>query len=144
VMYGDLERARAAVELVPTTTDNRVNATFAAAAGTIVGAHLGDESLIAKWFDGFESLVALAPEIECGYGFAEIMVSRGRSRNAAALLHRALPESEMIRGETLTMFAIAREGAAADRVRARAYLVRAAGVSNELPERPMFALFDAI
>jgi predicted ATPase/DNA-binding CsgD family transcriptional regulator len=144
VMCGDLERARAAVELVPTTTDNRVNATFAAAAGTVVGAHLGDERLIAKWFDGFESSISPAPEIECGYGFAEIMVRRARSRDAAALLHRALPEAEMIRGETLTMLAVARYGEAADRVRARAYLVRAAGASNELPERPTLALFDAI
>lgn len=144
VLSGDLERARAVVELVPTTTDNRVNAIFAAAAGTIVGAHLGDAGLIAKWFDGFESTISAAPEIECGYGFAEVMVRRGRFRDAAALLHRAVPEAEMVRGETLTMLAVARYGEAADRVRSRGYLARAAGASHELPERPTLALFDAI
>ena len=141
---GDLDSARAAVELVPTTTDNRVNVTFATAAGTIVGAHLGDEALIEKWFDGFEATISPAPEIECGGGFAEIMVRRGRPRDAAALLHRALPEAEMLRGEIMTLLAVARHGDASDRARARGYLERAASVSQDLPERPALALFDAI
>jgi DNA-binding CsgD family transcriptional regulator len=144
VFSGDLKRARAAVDLVPTTTDNRVNLTFASAAGTILGAHLGDEALIDKWFDGFESTISPAPEIECGYGFAEIMVRRGRFRDAAELLHRALPEAEIVRGEALTMLAVARYGHAPDRVRARGYLARAAEASTDLPEGPALALFDAI
>ncbi len=144
VLSGDLERARTAVELVPTTTDNRVNVTFATAAGTVIGAHLDDEALIHKWFDGFESTISAAPEIECGYGFAEIMVRRGRLHDAAALLRRALPKAEMVRGEPLTMLALARYGEAADRSRARGYLVRAADTSDELPEAPTLALFDAI
>ena len=144
LLSGDLGRARAAVELVPTTTDNRVNLTFATAAGSAIGAHLGDDVLIGKWFDGFESTISAAPEIECGYGFAEILARRGRLHDAAALLGRALPKVEIVRGETLTMLAVARYGEAVDRARARGYLVRAAATSDELPEVPTLALFDAI
>lgn len=143
VLSGDLQAARDAVEAVPTTTDNRVNITFATAAGTAVGTYLGDETLIEKWFDGFEETILSAPEIECGYGFAEVLVRRGRAKDAQALLHRALPECELVRGEVFTMLAIGRYGADEDRARARRYLARAAECGDAL-ERPALALFDAL
>jgi DNA-binding NarL/FixJ family response regulator len=144
LLKGDLARARAEVELVPPTTENRVNVTFATAWGTIIGTHLGDDRLIEKWFDGFEERIVSAPEVECAAGFAEIMARRGRHRDAAMLMQRALPTCELIRGNVLTLIAAARHGTPADRSRARAYLVRAAEGPRELPERPALALFDAI
>jgi DNA-binding CsgD family transcriptional regulator/tetratricopeptide (TPR) repeat protein len=144
LLKGDLARARAALENVPPTTDNRVNVTLATAWGTIVAAHLGDEALIEKWFDGFEDTIVGAPEIESGAGFAEIMVRRGRHRDAAALLHRAIPDCELIRGNMLTLLAAARYAAPADRARAREHLTRASTGPTEMPERAALALFDAI
>jgi DNA-binding CsgD family transcriptional regulator len=143
LMCGDLKRARAAVEAVPTTSENHVNFTFATAWGTIVAAHLGDTTMLEKWFDGFESIGTRKLEIECGAGFAEILVRRGRHAEAARLLHRVLPECELMRGNVLTLLAIGRYGDAPDRVRARDYLARAAVGTVEPPERPALALFDA-
>jgi|HubBroStandDraft_5_1064220.scaffolds.fasta_scaffold01557_4 DNA-binding CsgD family transcriptional regulator len=143
VLSGDLQGAREAAEMVSPATDNRVNITFATAAGTAVGAHLGDEAMIEKWFDGFERTILDSPEIECGYAFAEVMVRRGRHGDAQELLHRVLPLCELIRGEVPTLLAIARHGRAADRLRAREYLVRAAATGDSL-EGPALALFDAI
>jgi DNA-binding CsgD family transcriptional regulator len=141
LLHGDIKRALTALDALPTTSENHMNITFAAACGTIIGLHLGDESMIEKWFDGFPSF---ASEIECGAGFAEVMVCRGRRRDAADLLGRALPDCEMLRGNVLTLLAAGRYGAPADRARAREYLVRAAVGPHELPERPALALFDAI
>jgi len=143
ILSGDLQAAREAVEAVPTTSDNRVNIVFAAGAGTAVGTYVGDENLIEKWFDGFEGAIVSAPEIECGYGFAEVLARRGRAKDAQELLHRVLPQCELIRGEVPTLLAIARHGAAADRDRAREYLARAATMGDSL-ERPALALFDAV
>jgi DNA-binding CsgD family transcriptional regulator len=141
---GDLARARASVEAIPTTTENRVSLSFASALGSMVGARLDDDRLIEKWFDGFEAAFSHAPDIETGGAFAEIMVRRGRHSDAAALLHRAMPECELIRGNVVPLLAFARYGAPRDRVRAREYLVRAAAGPSELPERPALALFDAL
>jgi DNA-binding CsgD family transcriptional regulator len=143
VAAGNLRSARAAVDAVPPATDNRVNFVFAAAAATLIGAHTGDPSLIATWFDGGEASVAAAPEPECAAGFAELMVRRGRESDAAALLHLALPDCEMIRGEVPTLLAVAKYGATADRRRARTYLVRGADGAPHLVEGPALALFDA-
>ena len=144
LLRGDLELARAELRRVPPTSENRVNTTFATAWGTVAGAALDDRSLIETWFDGFEETISRAPEVECGGGFAEIMVRRGRRQDAAELLHRVLPECELLRGNVLTLLAVGRYGAADDRDRARAYLQRAAEGEMELPERPGLALFDAI
>jgi len=144
LMRGDLERARAALERVPATSENRVDITFATAWGTVIGAALDDHALIERWFDGFEATISAAPEVECGGGFAEIMVRRGRPSDAAALLRRALPDCELLRGNVITLLAVGRYGAPADRERAREYLVRGAKGATELPERPALALFDAI
>jgi len=145
LLRGDLERARAELEHVSPASENRVNITFATAWGTLIGAALDDARLIEKWFDAFESNIANAPEVECGAGFAEIMARRGRHGDAATLLHRALPECEMLRGNVFTLLAVGRHGAPADRERARAYLVRAAASGVEqMVERPALALFDAI
>jgi DNA-binding CsgD family transcriptional regulator len=143
LVIGDLKRARAAVEAVPTTSENHVNFTFATAWGTIVAAHLGDATMIDKWFDSFESIGTRKLEIECGAGFAEILVRRGRHAEAARMLHNVLPDCELMRGNVLTLLAIGRYGDAPDRVRARDYLARAAVGTVEPPERPALALFDA-
>jgi ATP/maltotriose-dependent transcriptional regulator MalT len=144
VVSGDLRAAREALSAVPTTTDNRVNLTFAAAAGTLVAAYTGDETLVATWFDGCETAICSAPEIEAGAGFAELMVRRGRTHDAELLLHRALPDSEMIRGDVMTLLAVGKHGARSDRRRARSYLVRAVETApGELVERPALSLFDA-
>lgn len=143
VRSGELALARAALEAVPPTTDNRVNVVFATAAGSLVGAHTGDDALVEKWFDRFEEAVAAAPEPECGAGFAEILVRRGRRRDAEMLLHRVLPECESMRGDVLTLLAVGRYGAARDRARARTYLERAAPGFTDVVEVPALALFDA-
>jgi DNA-binding CsgD family transcriptional regulator len=143
LLCGDLKRARAAVEAVPTTSENHVNFTFASAWGTIVAAHLGDTVMMEKWFDSFESGGTRKLEIECGAGFAEILVRRGRRADAARLLHSVLPDCELMRGNVLTLLAIGRYGDAPDRVLARDYLARAAVGTAEPAERPALALFDA-
>jgi DNA-binding NarL/FixJ family response regulator len=144
LMRGDLEQARSEIERVSTSSENHVSIVFATAWGSVIGAALDDRALIEKWFDSFEATVAAKPDVECGAGFAEIMVRRGREGDAAALLHRALPECELLRGNVLTLLAVARYGARADRARARRYLQRAAEGSVETPERPALALFEAI
>jgi DNA-binding CsgD family transcriptional regulator/tetratricopeptide (TPR) repeat protein len=144
LMRGDLVQARSELGRVSPASENRVNITFATAWGTVVGAALGDRELIETWFDGFEMAVARAPEVECGGGFAEIMVRRGRPADAAEFLRRALPECELLRGNVITLLAIARYGSAGERTRARTYLERASGGTVEMVERPALALFDAI
>jgi DNA-binding CsgD family transcriptional regulator len=144
LLRGDLAAARAELEHVSPTSENRVNITFATAFGSVVGAALDDRALIERWFDRFEATIAPAPEVECGGGFGEIMVRRGRDADAAALLHRALPDCEILRGNIITLLAVGRYGAPEDRERARKYLERAAAGEMELPERPALALFDAI
>ncbi len=144
LLRGDLEPARTELAEVSPASENRVNITFATAWGSIVGATLDDQTLIDRWFDGFESTIGSAPEPECGAGFAEIMVRRGRRQDAAALLHRALPDCELLRGNVLTLLAVARYGAPADRERARRYLDRAAATNADLPEHAALRLFDAI
>jgi DNA-binding CsgD family transcriptional regulator len=144
LLRGDLELARTELTHVSTASENRVNITFASAWGSIIGAALDDRSLVERWFDGFEATISAAPEVENGAGFAEIMVRRGRHADAAALLHRALPECELIRGNVFTLLAVGRYGSDPDRARARTYLERAARSETELPERAALALFDAI
>jgi DNA-binding CsgD family transcriptional regulator len=143
LLRGDLPGARAELEHVSPASENNVNITFATAWGSIVAAALDDRALIEKWFDGFEERVMRSPEIECGGGFAEIMVRRGRVDDAAALLHRALRDCELIRGNVITLLAVGRYGAPADRKRARECLERAAAGATELVERPALLLFDA-
>jgi DNA-binding NarL/FixJ family response regulator len=108
------------------------------------GAYLDDHALIETWFDGFEATVSAAWETECAAGYAEIMMRRGRERDATALLHRALPDCECPRGMVFTLLAVGRYGAAGDRARARAYLVRAADAPVEIAERHALRLFDAL
>ena len=144
LLKGDLAQARAEIDLVPATTENRVNVTFGTAWGTIIGTHLDEARLIEKWFDGFEEQIVRSPEVECGAGFAEVMVRRGRRDDAARLLQKAIPDCELIRGNVLTLIAAARYATPDGRARARACLVRGAEGSRELPERPGLALFDAI
>jgi DNA-binding CsgD family transcriptional regulator len=144
LMRGDLARARTALEAVPLTTENQVNAAWGAAWGSVVGAYLGDERLIEKWFDRFEGAQWTNDDTSCGGGFAEIMARRGRLHDAAALLHRSVPTCELLRGEVITLIAAAKYAAPADRSRARELLVRGAEGPHELVERPALELFDAL
>jgi len=143
VLRGDLARARAAVEAVPADSEVRLNITFASAWGTVVGAYLGDDALIEKWFDRFETTLGTASDPECCGAFAEILVRRGRLRDAAALLRRAVPDCELMRGNVFVLLAAAKYGDAADLGRAREHLVRAAAGPFEMVERPALALFEA-
>jgi DNA-binding CsgD family transcriptional regulator len=144
LLRGDLAQARAALETVPSSSESRFITTIGMAWGTIVAAHLGDRFLIERWFDGFEKSVTPDSMLECGAGFAEIMVRRNRTADAAAFLHRAMPDGELLRGAVHTLLAVGRYGNERDRSRAREYLARAAAGRYELPERPALALFDAL
>jgi DNA-binding CsgD family transcriptional regulator len=108
-----------------------------------VGLYLDDDDLIARCFDRFEAVVSAAPEIETAAAFAEVMVRRGRHRDAAAFLKRSIPHRELLRGNALTLLAAGRYGAPEERMRAREYLVRASVGPVEMLERPALALFDA-
>ena len=143
LMAGNLERARAEVEAVPVSTESQLHAAWGAAWGTVIGAYLGNEDLIDKWFGVFESATWTATDTSCGGGVAEILVRRGRFRDAEAVLHRSIPTCELLRGEVITLLAAAKYAAGADRSRAREHLVRAAEGPYELVERPALALFDA-
>ena len=144
VMRGDLEKARAALDAVPANAESQVTAVLGMGWGTLAGAYLDDQAMVAKWFDAFEATVSPAGETEFAAGFAEIMVRRGRDRDAAALLQRAIPDCECPRGMVFMLLAVARYGAPSDRARARAHLVRAADARVEVAERPALSLFDAI
>ncbi len=144
VMRGDLERARAALAEVPATIESQVSAALGSEWGSIAGAYLDDQALIEKWFDGFEAVVSPGVETECAAGYAEIMSRRGRHRDAAALLHRAMPDCECPRGAFFLLLAAGRYGAPSDRARAREYLVRAAAAPVEVVERHALSLFDAV
>ena len=144
VMKGDLAGARAALDAVSASTEDQVVIAFGAAWGTVAGLHLDDRALIARWFDGFDGVLAPEWETECAPGFAEIMIRRGRRHDATALLHRAIPDCEYPRGLVLTLLAAGRYGAPSDRARAREYLVRAADAPVEIAERHALSLFDAV
>jgi DNA-binding CsgD family transcriptional regulator len=143
LMAGNLERARAEVEAVSVSTESQLHAAWGAAWGTVIGAYLGNEDLIDKWFGVFEGASWTATDTSCGGGVAEILVRRGRLRDAEAVLHRSIPTCELLRGEVITLLAAAKYAAPADRSRAREHLVRAAEGRYELVERPALALFDA-
>jgi len=144
LMAGNLARARAEIEAVPVSTESQLHAAWGAAWGTVIGAYVGSEDLIDKWFGVFEGATWTATDTSCGGGVAEIMVRRGRSRDAAAVLHRSIPTCEVLRGEVITLLAAAKYAAPADRSRAREHLACAAEGPYELVERPALALFDAI
>jgi DNA-binding CsgD family transcriptional regulator len=144
LLCGELHRARIELAHVSPSSENHVNATFGRAWGTVVGAALDDQELIERWFDAFEPTIEAKPEVEVGGAYAGMMARRGRTRDAASLLHRTLPECEVLRGNVITLLAVGRYGAHADRERARTYLERAAAAPAEMPERPALALFDAI
>ena len=141
-MLGDLARARAAAEAVPTTTENKLNIAYVAAWGTLVELHLDDHELTEKCFGRFQVIVSAAPQIETAAAFAEVMVRRGRHLDAATFLKRAIPNCELLRGNALTLLAAGRYGAPNEQRRARQYLARAAEGPVEMLERPALALFD--
>ena len=144
VLRGDLVRARDVLSAVSPNAENRVRTAQAAAWGALAGAYMDDDTLIETWFDRVENVVAEAPDTACGAGYAELMVRRGRRRDAAAFIHRVIPDCEMLRGDVFTMIAAARFADVDDRDRARRYLARAADAPDETPERAALRLFDAI
>ncbi len=141
---GDLEATRAALAHVSPASESRVNVTFATAWGSLAGAAMADDRLVERWFDDFEAQLAARPDVECGAGFAELLARRGRARDAAEFLHRALPDCELLRGNVFTLVAVARHGTKADRIKARAYLEKGANAPADVPERPGLLLFDAL
>ena len=141
MMRGDLRAVRDSLEHVSPASENRVNIIFATAWGSLAGAWLDDATLIERWFDEFEA--SSPAETECAAGFAELMVRRGRPRDAERFLERALPDCEILRGNVMALLAAGRYGNAKTRERARAFLERAAAAPAETPERAGLALFDA-
>ncbi len=143
LIRGDLRGAREAVEAVPPATGVRSVRIMATAWSMVVAAHLGDHAMIDKWFGAFEAASGRRLGIDCGAGAAEIMVRRGRARDAAGLLHRVLPQCELVRGSVLTLLAVGRYGDTEDWEYSRSHLARAAdGPANSL-ERAALPLFDA-
>ncbi len=143
LIRGDLRAARAAVEAVPPASEDHSVLIMATAWGMVVASHLGDDAMIDKWFGAFEAAADRRLGIDYGAGAAEIMVRRGRPRDAAELLHRVLPQCELIRGSVLTLLAVGRYGDAEDREYARSHLARAAGGPADSLERAALPLFDA-
>jgi DNA-binding CsgD family transcriptional regulator/tetratricopeptide (TPR) repeat protein len=143
LIRGDLRGARAAVEAVPPATDDHSVQIMATAWGMVVAAHLGDRAMIDKWFGAFEAAADRRLGIDYGAGASEIMVRCRRPRDAADLLHRVLPQCELIRGSVLTLLAVGRYGDAEDWEYARSHLARAADGPADSLERAALPLFDA-
>jgi DNA-binding CsgD family transcriptional regulator len=143
LLQGDLGLARDAVESVPLDTENHLNLALASAWGSVVGAYLGDDALIEKWFDSLQPTLGASPDLECAGGHAEILARRGRADDAAMLLHRALPACEVLRENAYTLLAAAKYGGLDDRKRARTLLVDASCGTVEMLESGVLALFDA-
>ncbi|MBV9055225.1 MAG: AAA family ATPase [Candidatus Eremiobacteraeota bacterium] len=143
LMRGELHHARSAMDSVSTSSEHRVNAVLAAGWGLLIGTYLDDDELIDRWF-GEVDLTSVRLEPECGAGFAEVLVRRGRAAEAAMLLHRLIPDCEVLRASALTLLAVGRYGSAEDRVRARAHLAHAAEGRDETIERAALPLFDAM
>ena len=140
---GDILRARAALAELPPVPESTVTIANAAAIGTLVGAHLGDEALIAFWFDRAASSLLKFPEADCGAGYAEILVRRGRMSEARTALRQSIPACEHIRGNMRTLVTVAKYGDPEDHARARTLLARAADTKSDVPEKPALSLFDA-
>ncbi|MBV9233079.1 MAG: AAA family ATPase [Candidatus Eremiobacteraeota bacterium] len=143
LLRGELHHARSAINLVSGSSEHRVNATLAAGWALLIGAYLDDEELIDRWF-GEVDLTSIRLEPECGAGFAEVLARQGRAAEAAMLLHRLIPDCEVLRGSALTLLAVGRYGTAEDRTRARAHLTRAAEGRDDTLERAALPLFAAM
>lgn len=145
LLRGDLAAAHAAVEpnLLRETGD-QVSVAHGAAWGSLTGAYLDDQTLIAHWFDRLESRVDAMTITLCGAGYAEILIRRGRRSDAAALLARRLTAvGDLARGIFLTLLAVGRYGRDDDVPRARRALAASASLPHEMPERHVLPLFDA-
>jgi len=143
LMRGDLAGARDALGGVSPAAENHVTIAHGAAWGTLAGLHLDDPQLIERWFDAAGAAVLQDPEGSCGAGYAEVLVRRGRRAEAEALLHRSLIACERVRGNALTLLAVARYGAPDDVPVARSQLAASADAPCELMERYALELFDA-
>lgn len=115
----------------------------ASAIGTLVGAHLGDESLIDVWFERAGNAIEAYPDSDSAAGYAELLVRRGKPMEARIALRRAVPNCVRIRRNMRTLIALAKYGAAEDFDRARALLATAADSKSDVPEKPALELFDA-
>ncbi|MBV9271614.1 MAG: AAA family ATPase [Candidatus Eremiobacteraeota bacterium] len=144
IMRGDLADARAALQgLEGLVVDNAVTRAHAIGAATLAGTHLGDQSLIDRWYDADKPLSSLLVA-ECAAGCAEVLVRRRRLPEAQAILRQGIGEGERQRGKLLLLLGIARYGTDDDRLRARDVLARSADAPSEVPEIYALALFDAI
>jgi len=144
LLTGDLAGVRGAVDAMRTLpTDSEVITAHGCAWGTLAGVHLGDDALIAYWFDRLERRLPSFAAAIYAAGCAEILVARGREPEARALLHRALDYGELPRGIFFTLLAVARFGDPTDFAQARTYLIVAAATAADVVERPAIDLFDA-
>ncbi len=142
---GDLAHARAAVDAVRALpTDNLIAVGHAAAWGTLTGVYTGDEDLIAHWFDRLEKTISPTAALLYAPGYAEVMMRRGRVRDAQAVLHAAVASAERARGIFFTLLAVARYGHPDDVAVGREILAHSAAAPSEVVERHALALFDAI
>jgi len=144
LLMGDLAGVRnavAALQALP--TDSGIMAAHGCAWGTLAGIYLGDDALIAHWFDRFEARLPSFGAAIYAAGCAQILVARGRDTEARALLHRAIDYGEVPRGIVFTLLAVARFGDPDDFAQARANLSLGAATQANVVERPALDLFDA-
>lgn len=144
LLMGDLAGVRnavAALQALP--TDSGIMAAHGCAWGTLAGIYLGDDALIAHWFDRFEARLPSFGASIYAAGCAQILVARGRDTEARALLHRAIDYGEVPRGIVFTLLAVARFGDPDDFAQARANLSLGAATQANVVERPALDLFDA-
>ncbi len=143
LLRGDIAGARAEVEAFPMTAENRVTLQAMSGCAIRIAMYLDDREMLATWFDGFETDEMSSPELESSGPFAEMMVRRGRERDARHLLERAMPDCELPRNGFESLLVAGRYGSPSVRARARAYLARAAEGPRVSAESHALALFDA-
>ena len=121
LLRGDIAGARAEVEAFPMTAEDRVTLQAMSGCAIRIAMYLDDREMLATWFDGFEADEISSPELESSGPFAEMMVRRGRERDARHLLERAVPDCELPRSGFVSLLVAGRYESPSVRARARAY-----------------------
>ena|GEM_PF-4342157 len=70
---------------------------IAGARAISIAMYLDDREMLATWFDGFEEDEMSSPEFKISGPCAEMIVRRGRERDARHLLERTMPDCELPR-----------------------------------------------
>ena len=121
LLRGDIAGARTEVEAFPMTAEDRVTLQAMSGCAIRIAMYLDDREMLATWFDGFEADEISSPELESSGPFAEMMVRRGRERDARHLLERAVPDCELPRSGFVSLLVAGRYESPSVRARARAY-----------------------